>query len=53
LKKRVDMTKYLLKRFGMLKVNKYVEYAIHPDILLVYVYYFDDWHTVLKNDVVL
>lgn len=47
------MAKCLLKRFGILKVNKYVEYDIHPDIRLIYVFYLGDWHTVPKYDVML
>lgn len=43
--------KCLLKRFGILEVNKYVEYRVHPNPELVYVYFDNDWHTVPKEDV--
>lgn len=45
--------KCLLKRFGILEVNKYVEYRIHPNPELLYVYFDNDWHTVPKEDVVI
>ena len=43
--------KCLLKKFGILDVNKNVEYRIHPNPELLYVYFYDDWHTVPKEDV--
>lgn len=43
--------KYLLKKFGILTVNEYVQCMEHPNPKLLYVYYFDDWHTVPKEDV--
>ena len=42
--------KCLLKRFGILEVNEYVEYRIHPNPKLLYVYFDNDWHTVPKED---
>lgn len=43
--------KCLLKKFGILQVNEYVQYREHPNPDLLYVYYFKDWHTVPKDDV--
>lgn len=43
--------KCLLKRFGILEVNKYVAYRVHPNPDLLYIYFYDDWHTVPKKDV--
>lgn len=43
--------KCLLKRFGILNVNEYVQYREHPNPELLYVYYNNDWHTVSKEDV--
>lgn len=45
--------KCLLKRFGILDVNKYVEYRIHPNPEFLYVHFGNDWHTVSKEDVLL
>ena len=45
------LKKCLLKRFGILEVNKYVEYRIHSNPELLYVYFDNDWHTVPKEDV--
>lgn len=42
--------KCLLKRFGILEINKYVPYRIHPNPDLLYVYFYNDWHTVPKED---
>lgn len=44
------VNKCLLKKFGILEVNKYVEYRIHPNLDLLYVYFENGWHTVPKND---
>ena len=41
----------LLKRFGILEVNEYVEYRIQPNSELLYVYFDNGWHTVPKEDV--
>lgn len=43
--------KCLLKKFGILEVNKYVQYREHPNSNLVYVFFDNDWHTVEKDDV--
>lgn len=43
--------KCLLKKFGILDVNKYVCYREHPNAKFLYVYYNGDWHTVPKEDV--
>lgn len=43
--------KCLLKKFGILQVNEYVQYQEHSNPKLLYVYYFNDWHTVPKEDV--
>ena len=43
--------KCFLKRFGILEINKYVPYRIHPNPDLLYVYFYGDWHTVQKEDV--
>lgn len=43
--------KCYLKKFGILEVNKYVKYRLHPNSQFVYVYFYDDWHTVPKKDV--
>lgn len=43
--------KCLLKKFGILEVNEYVEYRIHPNTELLYVYFNNDWHTVTQKDV--
>lgn len=43
--------KCFLKRFGILEVNEYVEYRIHPNPELLYVYFNNNWHTVSKEDV--
>lgn len=43
--------KCLLNRFGILEVNKYVAYRVHPNPDLLYIYFYDDWHTVPKEDV--
>ena len=43
--------KCLLKRFGILEVNEYVQYREHPNKDLLYVYFDNDWHTVPKEDV--
>lgn len=42
--------KCLLKRFGILEINKYVPYRIYPNPDLLYVYFYNDWHTVPKED---
>lgn len=42
--------KCLLKRFGILDVNEYVQYREHPNSELLYVYYGGGWHTVPKED---
>ena len=42
--------KCLLKKFSILEVNEYVKYRIHPNPELLYVYFYDDWHTVPKKD---
>lgn len=47
----IMVKKCLLKVFGILSVNEYVQYREHPNPGLLYVYYFDDWHTVPKEDV--
>lgn len=41
----------LLKTFGILKVNTIVEYRVHPNPALVYVFFCEDWHTVPREDV--
>lgn len=43
--------KCLLKTFGILEVNEYVQYREHPNPELLYVYYGGGWHTVPKEDV--
>lgn len=43
--------KCLLRRFGILEVNEYVQYREHPNPNLVYVFFDNDWHTVEKDDV--
>lgn len=40
----------LLKRFGILDINKNVPYREHPNHALLYVYYDGDWHVVPKED---
>ena len=45
--------KCLLLRFGIIKVDKYVEYRVHPNPDYVYVYFDNDWHTVPKDDVII
>ena len=42
--------KCLLKRFGILDVNEYVQYREHPNPEFLYVYYGDGRHTVPKED---
>lgn len=42
--------KCLLKRFGILEVNKYVEYRVYSNPEFLYVYFDNDWHTVPKED---
>lgn len=43
--------KCLLRKFGILEVNGYVQYREHPNSNLVYVFFDNDWHTVEKEDV--
>lgn len=45
--------KCLLLRFGIIKVDKYVEYRVHPNPDYVYVYFDNDWHTIPKDDVII
>ena len=41
----------LLKKFGILDVNKIVPYREHPNPKFAYVYLDGDWHTVPKADI--
>ena len=41
----------LLKKFGILDVNKYVPYRKHPNPEFAYVYLDGGWHTVPKEDI--
>ena len=45
--------KCLLKMFGILEINEIVPYREHPNPEFVYVFFFNDWHTVPKIDVVI
>lgn len=46
-----DCGKCYLRKFGILEVKKYVKYRLHPNPQFIYVYFFNDWHTVPKKDV--
>lgn len=43
--------KCLLKKFGIIEVNKKVSYRNHSNPELLYVFFNSDWHTVPKKDV--
>lgn len=45
--------KCLLLRFETIKVDRYVECRVHPNPNCVYVYFYNDWHTVPKDDVII